>query len=230
MANDANTTANERTPADFDLARNTPAEAWREDDQRNILFYTDRLSRFGLDPRSLDWHSKESQRLRFGVLAQALPLRNRTILDVGCGLGDMWEWFTEIGEPVSYVGLDLTPEMVERARRRFPDVRFVAGSLPDAAGELGKFDCVFASGIFAHRHTQPDAYMHMQIRAMYDLCGLVLAFNSLSSWAPEQEPGEFYADPLQTLEFCRTLTPWVTLRHDYHPRDFTIYMYRGQKR
>ena len=40
--------------------------------------------------------------------------------------------------------------------------------------------------------------------------------------------GEFYTDPLQTLAFCRTLTPWVTLRHDYHSRDFTIYMRKDQ--
>jgi hypothetical protein len=55
---------------------------------------------------------------------------------------------------------------------------------------------------------------------------LALAFNSLSNWANDQEANEFYADPVQVLNFCRELTPWVVLRHDYHPRDFTVYMYK----
>ncbi|CDN13322.1 hypothetical protein RintRC_4207 [Richelia intracellularis] len=53
-----------------------------------------------------------------------------------------------------------------------------------------------------------------------------MAFNSLSSWGTQKESGEFYADPLATVKFCRTLTPWVILRHDYMQHDFTIYMYR----
>ena len=53
-----------------------------------------------------------------------------------------------------------------------------------------------------------------------------VAFNALSTCAPKQEEGEFYADPLKTLEFCSKLTPKVSLRHDYLPHDFTIYMYK----
>ena len=54
----------------------------------------------------------------------------------------------------------------------------------------------------------------------------VVAFNSLSSWANDKEKGEFYADPLEVLKFCKTLSPWVVLRHDYHSRDFTIFIYK----
>jgi len=62
---------------------------------------------------------------------------------------------------------------------------------------------------------------------MYALATTAVAFNSLSAWAPDQEAGEFYADPLQVVDLCRRLTPWVVLRHDYHPRDFTVYMYKN---
>ena len=44
------------------------------------------------------------------------------------------------------------------------------------------------------------------------------------------EPGEFYADPVQTLSWCHTLSPFVVLRHDYHSRDFTVYVYKAQIR
>ena len=53
-----------------------------------------------------------------------------------------------------------------------------------------------------------------------------LAFNSLSTWAPDPEPGEFYADPLETLASAARSRGRLVLRHDYHRRDFTIYAYR----
>ena len=65
------------------------------------------------------------------------------------------------------------------------------------------------------------------VARMFALCREAVAFNSLSTWAPDPEPSEFYADPAETLAFCRTLTTRVTLRHDYHTRDFTVYLYRA---
>jgi hypothetical protein len=68
--------------------------------------------------------------------------------------------------------------------------------------------------------------MRSFVSRMWQMAKVAVAFNTLSSWAPDQEAGEFYADPVETLAFCRTLTPRLTLRHDYHRRDFTVYMYR----
>ncbi len=65
------------------------------------------------------------------------------------------------------------------------------------------------------------------IEAMFNIARNAVAFNSLSAWAADKEDGEFYADPHEVLQFCRTVTPWVVLRHDYHSRDFTIYMYKS---
>ena len=47
-------------------------------------------------------------------------------------------------------------------------------------------------------------------------------------------PGKFqggeevqYSDPSQVFRFCKSLSEWVVLRHDYLPHDFTIYMYKN---
>ena len=63
---------------------------------------------------------------------------------------------------------------------------------------------------------------------MYEASNYAVAFNSLSSYCMNKEEDEFYADPLDVFKFCLSLTPWVSLRHDYHHRDFTIYMYKNQ--
>jgi ubiquinone/menaquinone biosynthesis C-methylase UbiE len=160
------------------------------------------------------------------VLAGIGELRDCRILDVGCGLGDFAQWLAQHDIDVHYTGLDVTPAVIERAKRRLPQGRFFQGDILSVELPSAKFDYVFCSGIFTHRRRNPKAFFHASIRRMFELCRAGVAFNCLSAWAARKETREFHADPLETLRFCRTLTQWVTLRHDYHPGDFTIYLYR----
>ncbi len=193
-----------------------------KDKQKNIDFYTSLLTQHGIDVRSLNWGSKKSQELRFRVLVAAAPIEGKTFLDIGCGLGDFYAWMEANEKYLSYTGIDITPAMIERARSRFPEIDFKVVDI--LIENVPNFDIVAMSGVFTY---QSEAFMQQMIRVAFAKANTVLAFNALSSWADQQEEGEFYADPLQTFAFCKTITPWVTLRHDYHPGDFTIYMYKN---
>ena len=61
---------------------------------------------------------------------------------------------------------------------------------------------------------------------LWRLCDRAIAFTSLSGWAVEQPSDELHLDPAETLARCRSLTPLVTIRHDYLPHDFAVYLYR----
>ena len=43
----------------------------------------------------------------------------------------------------------------------------------------------------------------------------------------KNNPGEFNADPLETVASCRRISPRAVLRHDYMPHDFTVFLYRS---
>lgn len=65
--------------------------------------------------------------LRSVLVAFAEQVRDRgPVLDVGCGPGQVSAFLA--GHGVDVRGIDLSPRMVEHARRRFPAVRFDAGS------------------------------------------------------------------------------------------------------
>ena len=198
------------------------------DDRRNVGFYTDLVAQHGVHPHSLNWGSAESQRLRFEVLGEAGLRAGQSVLDVGCGLGDFYGWIRERGLEVDYRGVDLTPRMIEVARSRFPEGHFDVLNVLEA--EVAPADFVVASGIFYLRQHEPIVFMQQVLTRLFALCRRTVAFNTLSAWSPDADANEFYADPLRTLEFCRSLTPWVALRHDYHPRDFTIYLHRESTR
>ncbi|MFJ9033788.1 class I SAM-dependent methyltransferase [Streptomyces sp. NPDC102274] len=75
------------------------------------------------------------------------------VADLGCGPGKVTAHLAELG--VSAFGIDLSPKMIELARRAYPSVNFSVGSMTALAigdGELG--------GVLAYysaHHTPPDS-------------------------------------------------------------------------
>jgi pseudaminic acid cytidylyltransferase len=207
-----------------------PSTGWADDDARTAAFFDDLVARHGVDHRAVNWGSRASQAARFEVLtAVAGPdgLAGASVLDVGCGVGDLRQWLNDRRLDVAYTGVDLAPGMVEVARARFPGDRFLCASVLDLPSSLAaQYDYVLASGIFFLRQTEPEAFVREATGQMFARARRALAFNSLSAWGTTRDLGEYYADPAATLEGCRALTPWATLRHDYHPADFTVYLYR----
>jgi SAM-dependent methyltransferase len=199
---------------------------WLKDNARNVRLYSQLVREHGNDIRTLGWGSRESQARRFAVLSEIGGMRGASVLDVGCGLGDFYGWMRRKKLRVRYTGVDITPGMVEKARKRFPRGRFHVCDVLDTSYPLIVHDYVLSSGIFTHRVASAFDFLAAMVRRMFDLSKHGVAFNCLSGWAREREAGEFHADPLKVVSFCRKLTPWVVLRHDYHPRDFTIYLYK----
>ncbi len=201
-----------------------------EDTNRITEHFSSLLACHGMSPQSLDWSSCQSQKARFEALVGIGNLANTTILDVGCGLADLHAWLLARGVSHNYTGLDVTQAMATQAAARFSDAEiFHAEVLTAAELEKRKFDYVFASGIFYLRQSNPMNYLQAAVSKMFALCRRGVAFNSLSTWSSRQDPQEFYADPLLTAALCRTLSPHLVLRHDYHPGDFTMYLYRERQ-
>jgi len=195
------------------------------DDTNTASFYSELLKKHGVSFKSLDWGSVESQEKRFKVLSEIGFKNGDSILDIGCGIGDLYSWLNKNGFRVNYTGVDITISMVDKARERFPKVDFRHGSVLGNKVFLPETDYVVASGIFFLRKHNPTEYMQRSIIKMFNLARKGVAINSLSSWHKNKN-NEFYADPGDTLNFCQRLTSRVILRHDYHEGDFTIYLYK----
>lgn len=187
--------------------------------------YLPLLSRYGDTNMVVDFQHAGNHQARFGILAGIDDISDKSILDVGCSVGHFAGWLQERGYEGEYLGVDLLPEMVDRARNAHPGFRFERADLLDPKTSYVA-DYVMSSGIF---HLGDQEFMQRMITAMFKSCRKGVAINSLSSWDDfNSQAGFFCADPLKTLEFCRTLTPQLLMRHDYLPHDFTIFLFRDQ--
>ncbi|QQL49109.1 methyltransferase domain-containing protein [Mucilaginibacter ginkgonis] len=77
------------------------------------------------------------------------------IHDLGCGTGDLTKQIQELGADV--IGTDLSPQMIAKAKEKFPDVKFEVADAADF--ELGNdFDAVFSNAAL-HWVKDQDAMM-----------------------------------------------------------------------
>ncbi len=197
---------------------------YKKDNLKNKEFFKQNLAAYGQKVEALNWGSRQSQQQRFRVLVEVGIRSGYSLLDVGCGLADFKHWLDTQGIEVRYSGLDITPEMIKKCRQRYPEQEFFCGDIFDSTPKV--FDYAVASGIFYLRQHQPLNYLLDTVAAMFEKVNYAIAFNSLSSWAHKRDATEFYADPLAVVKACRELSEHIVLRHDYHPRDFTVYLYK----
>jgi 2-polyprenyl-3-methyl-5-hydroxy-6-metoxy-1,4-benzoquinol methylase len=82
-----------------------------------ISRYKDRLEKFGPSIDSLASGTIDRRTIRFNLLANVDDLSGATILDLGSGLGDFYGFLLEKDIKVNYTGYDLSPDLVELAKK-----------------------------------------------------------------------------------------------------------------
>ncbi|MDV2482610.1 class I SAM-dependent methyltransferase [Methanoculleus sp. Wushi-C6] len=188
--------------------------------------YSERHRTFGYSPQTLGWGKHGRQALRFSVLTAVGNLQGKSILDVGCGFGDLYDYLTAQGWTGHYVGIDLVPDLVEEGRKRFPDAELLVGDFEEQTF-TGRFDYVVASGIFNFLLTQEDnwAYIMRTLEKMLALAQSAVAVDFMTTWVDFQNPIAFHTDPCVLIQNIRSLTRRFTLRQDYMPYEYALYLY-----
>src|SRR4051812_38280614 len=189
--------------------------------------YRATLAEHGTSPGAVKL-SAAGQRERFAQLAAIDDLSGHSVIDVGCGLGYLYEYLREHLDNVEYTGVDLVPEMAERASERFPEASFAAVDVL-AEGLPGEYDYVLLSGVFNDAMKDATGYLRDILGACWPAARLGLGFNFISSHAQQQAPDALsYHDPAAVLDFCLGLSPYVDLQHFYARADVSVFIRRGR--
>lgn len=190
------------------------------------LYYRDKLLQHGPTARGVDWNSEDSQRLRFEQLLKVLSNSEPfTVNDYGCGYGALADFLCEKGFSCQYAGVDVSPEMIEAARKMHQDKPWVGFSCEKCPVS----DYTLASGIFNVRLDVPIEewlrYVLFTIDQMSTLSIKAFAFNALTNYSDPRRMRShlFYANPCFLFDYCKkNLSRHVALLHDYGLYEFTI--------
>lgn len=192
-------------------------------------YYGEKLARFGTTPRGVDWNGEASQITRFRQLCKIVEADGGafSLNDLGCGYGALLDHLLGSGCGGSYLGVDISAEMVAAARLRHAAVagaRFIKAAEPDRLADYG-----VASGIFNVRLSRTSEEWQAHLQQVLDVLDrssrLGFSFNCLTSYSDEDRKRDdlYYADPCQVFDLCkRRYSRQVALLHDYGLYEFTI--------
>lgn len=187
--------------------------------------YGKSLKAFGPGPKALLWWDYRSMALRFRELVRHVPVEGKSIMDAGCGLGDLLPFLYAKSLDFTYTGYDIKPEFIDEARRHFEGEDFKVGDPMN--NRLGLYDVVISSGVMNGNVPDWMAKRKKMISNLFDQTGEVLAFNMAGGDGKYRNDSLMaYADSGEIYEYCKTLTPHVTLNTAYLHNDFTITMFK----
>jgi SAM-dependent methyltransferase len=191
-------------------------------------YYSGKLAAHGETPQGVDWNGVESQQQRFCQLSRIMnPNEPFSLIDLGCGYGALIDYLDTLGMNYSYHGYDVSPEMIQSARRLHPkrdNLSFSISATPESVA-----DYTVASGIF---NVMPDnspsqwlEYIESTLAVMDRSSQKGFAFNCLTSYSDKEKMRDhlYYADPCYFFDLCkRRYSRQVSLLHDYGLYEFTL--------
>lgn len=188
----------------------------RVDNQR---FYYSAISEHGYSPEALCWHSQESQEVRFYQILSLLPTDACSVVDAGCGFGDLCGYIDAFGKhTVEYVGLDSLDRMVSEAKRRTDKEIFKCDILYDLLPKREFYLCSGALNIL----TRTAAYLF--IKRCYSASSRGMIFNFLEGDKESKTYNYLRAERIQKLG--TTLGARVVFRRNYYDKDCTVAFYK----
>jgi len=196
-------------------------------------YYTARVSEHGATPRGVDWTCLATQQLRFVQVLKVCDFSVPFSLnDLGCGYGALAAYLSTRypNPPIDYLGVDLSPTMISRARRRHrnrTDRRFIAGSVSPRVADYS-----VSSGVMnvCLDHPRPlwEDVIAETLQAMHDTSRRGFAVNFLAMAAVGSPTEQLYrTTPEPWVRFCETeLGCDVAVVSGYGLREFTLLMRR----
>lgn len=184
---------------------------------------------FGPTAQGLGWGTKGLQHLRFQALTSPWTLEGQSVLDIGSGICDLYEFLKP--QLISrYVGIDFVDSYYEFAKVQYRDSIFEVikadiYSLPD----FPKCDIALASGTFNVMDALSEAESYQRIQLTMSKLSVAarvgFSINFLSDATTYRDNSLFYANSEAILAIARKTSRRVMLSHFEFPFEFTIHVW-----
>ncbi|MDA7798285.1 class I SAM-dependent methyltransferase [Planktomarina temperata] len=200
-----------------------------EINKRIIRSYKEELEKHGPNHKALKW-SQFGQDWRFKKIISCMCPSDGgdiSVLDLGCGFGDLNEYLKCSFDAYSYHGIDINEEFIDVAKRRYPNQSFKCCDIIETP-PIKKFQYSIISGLFnAPKIEDKYGFMFNILDALYQHTKGKLIFNFNSTYNTGEDPNSNYYDPLKVLKYCiENLSTRVHLEHRYQNCDTLIMVER----
>jgi len=195
------------------------------------MAYKRQFKKFGINPKSLGW-IKGRQELRFEALTKHLKLSEASVLDFGCGFGDLAKFLADKNLNVDYTGLDCVPEFIDSARKKQNGTFILSKSIEDKI--VNNFDYIICSGTFNYLYDE-SIKIHQNtvfsiISNLFESCNILLSLDFQTPYVDFKSENAYHQDIQSLFEFIsEKLSKRFIFDHSYMPYEFCVHVYKDSK-
>ncbi|MDC7124774.1 MAG: class I SAM-dependent methyltransferase, partial [Spirochaetales bacterium] len=167
------------------------------------------------------------------ALTDNVNLDGKSILDVGCGCGDLYDLIkTDYKINSRYLGVYILEKMVKRAESEHEEASFFLADIFDdsffAEDAFGccNFDITFTSGIFNLQAGNNEDFLKKAIPILASLSTEAFVFNLLNPESPDPDNRYFYYAPEKAAELAEPFSKKIELIDGYLDNDYTLICWR----
>lgn len=181
-------------------------------------FYSSAIDKYGITAKGVNWHSKESQKMRFDIILEMLPddISNYSVSDAGCGFGDLYLYMLKKKKaPKEYIGIDSLSDMYSIASDRTGCEIIIADICKDKLPTADFYICSGAMNVLEEFET------HLFVRNCFSACRVGFIFNVLHGEKKSETYN--YLTTTKIEQMAKELgVKSVVLRDDYMQDDITV--------
>lgn len=194
--------------------------------------YGEWIGKYGDSPRAVGYNPARYWSAKVFAVG-GMDLNGRTVLDVGCGHGDLVPLVMSRGAK-GYLGVDLMPEFIDVATTRYghmANVEFHEADFFKWPYPEDGFDVVFAIGVATYADAE---WFDRLLAKCHALASELVVIQVTTPTAPgsQKVPGTdqpvFTMAPEDLIRVAKTYSLRFALRHDYADTNQLLFLYKDR--
>lgn len=174
---------------------------------------------------------KGRQTERFDSLFTYVNLDQFSVLDYGCGLGQMCPYVKKKYPKAEYSGVDIVEGFISENKSNYSSGNFT--TIKDCYDIDDEFDVIVAAGVFNLLYVE-DKEEHQQIvydnlKHLFSKTKNVLSVNLMTDQVDFVQEGAFHQNVMELYDFAkRSMTKRLAIDESYMPYEFTFHFFKNE--
>lgn len=185
-----------------------------------IDFYNEKSKTSQCGWQAACWESESDQYERF-VFSTSIMQNNISVLDVGCGYGDFYNFLKKRYKNFNYTGIDISEKIIKKAKENNSFANFECADVLDYQIQS---DCVFALGTF-NLKVQSE-YIEKYIKKCYELSKQKSCIILTSESTKEKCDEVYFYDPKAIFNIAYSLCNKIIVNTASIDNEIVLLMYK----